>query len=1104
MNGCGSSATGASVDALPMTQATDFSTLFDLLPIGAYRSSGDGRQLRANPALVRLNGYASEAEMLASVNDIGVEWYVDPARRQQFMELIARDGQVVNFRSEAYRHKTRERIWVKEDAHVVNDAQGRLLYFEGTVEDVTETHRALVALEARERWFRALADKVQVLTVVCSVDGDVLYASQAAHRLLGRDPAQLAGGNVFEWLHPDDRQEGRRELGRVVQHTNSGMESIYRYRHADGSLRYLASLATNCLDDSAVNGIVLQLRDATERKRAELAELELRNNEERWKLAMESAGDGLWDWDLVTGHTLFSARLKEMYGYPEGQPFAEEQEFETRIHPDDQAQRSRVQRAHLEGLTPSFENEQRVRCHDGSWKWVLSRGMVIRRDAAGRPLRMIGTHTDITHRKAAEAAALALNQQLAEQTRLLQTTLGSISQGIFMVGVDGRIDSFNTRVCELLNLTEEFLRGRPTLAEIARLQMQRGDFGADAQLVDERARVFVRATMDGVGSTHPEKYLRMTPQGRTLEVKTQSLPSGALVRTFADVTDYVQAERARQRLNLLLEATQSLAHVGGWVDLLTGQMVWTDEVYRILETSPQAFTPTPESMARFFPGASAERVRQTVEDAEREGGAHGVEIEMLTARGRPIWVHSVSMVTREQDRVVKRISIIQDITSRKQSEALVWQQANFDTLTGLPNRRMLRDRLEQELKKSRRDGRQLAILFIDLDHFKEVNDTLGHDAGDALLVEAARRIRRCVREGDTVARMGGDEFTVVLSELHDGEHLERIVQTLLREMAALFQIGGEQVYVSASIGITTYPRDATEVEALFKNADQALYAAKGAGRNRFSFFTPALQEAAQNRVRLANDLRLGLAEQQFRVVYQPIVEMATGAVHKAEALIRWQHPQRGLISPADFIPIAESSGLIIDIGTWVFHQAAAQAKRWRAQHSPQFQISVNKSPVQFHNDAGRQQSWLAHLQELGLEGDSVVVEITEGLLLDSSAAVTGQLLQLRDAGVQVSLDDFGTGYSSLTYLQRLDIDYIKIDQSFVRHLVPGCTELALCKAIIVMAHELGLKVIAEGVETQGQCDLLAAAGCDFGQGYHFARPMAVEAFDAFMAQRAAA
>ncbi|MFO1195240.1 MAG: EAL domain-containing protein [Rhodoferax sp.] len=954
------------------THPSDFSTLFELLPIGAYRSTAQGRQLRANRALVRMNGYATEAELLSSVEDIGTEWYVDPQRRREFMALIERDGQVRNFLSEVYRHKTRERIWVKEDAHVVRDAQGQVVYFEGTVEDVTAAHAAQASLEQQERWFRALTDKAQVLTIVCSPEGAIVYASQAARTLLGHAPEALQGSNLFDWMHPEDVDSARAEHARVTHHAHAGAESIYRYRDAGGHWRYLASLASNRMDDPAVAGIVLNFRDATERKRAEEA----------------------------------------------------------------------------------------------------------------------------------EAASRTLNQELADKTRLLETTMDSISQGIVMVGVDGRVDAFNQRACELLQLPAAMLQARPTLAEVARYQIGRGDFGNHLQLLDERTRPLVQGTANQVLVPHPDKYLRNTLDGRTLEVKSKILPSGALVRTFTDVTDYVQAERARQRLHLLLEATQSLAHVGGWeLDLQTGQMVWTDEVYRILETSPEAYTPAADTMHRFFPGASAERIRQAIEDAEADGAAHDVEVEMLTARGRPIWVHSVSMVTRERGQVIRRTSIIQDITARKQSEALVWQQANFDTLTGLPNRRMLRDRLEQELRKSRRDGRQIAILFIDLDHFKEVNDTLGHDAGDALLVEAARRIRGCVRATDTVARMGGDEFTVVLAELHDGEHLERIVQGLLHALAALFQIGDEQVYVSASIGITMYPQDATEVESLFKNADQALYAAKGAGRNRFSFFTPELQEAAQNRVRLANDLRQGLAEEQFRVVYQPIVHMATGAVHKAEALIRWEHPQRGLVSPAEFIPIAESGGLIIDIGSWVFRQAAAQAKQWRARHAPNFQISVNKSPVQFHNDAGRQQSWLTHLQQIGLDGGSVAIEITEGLLLDSSEEVAEQLLQLRDAGVQVSLDDFGTGYSSLTYLQRMDIDYIKIDQSFVRDLVPGGTELALCKAIIVMAHELGLKVVAEGVETQAQCDLLAAAGCDYGQGYHFARPMAAGDFDTYMARR---
>ena len=477
---------------------------------------------------------------------------------------------------------------------------------------------------------------------------------------------------------------------------------------------------------------------------------------------------------------------------------------------------------------------------------------------------------------------------------------------------------------------------------------------------------------------------------------------------------------------------------------------------------------------------------------------------LLRPDGTVVWVDMSVAAIDAPDDAAHHLCMIEDVTEKKTSEALIWQQANFDPLTSLPNRRMFHDRLEHDILRCRREGTRVAILFIDLDQFKEVNDTLGHQQGDVLLVDAARRISACVRESDTVARLGGDEFTVILPQLAETGSVGVIAQKILDVLQAPFALGQEQAYISASVGITLYPDDARDIDDLLKHADQAMYAAKGAGRNRFSYFTPALQVAAINRMRMTNDLRSALKGGQFRVYFQPIVHLRTGKIHKAEALIRWEHPQRGLVSPLEFIPLAESSGLIIDIGEWVFKESARWASRWRRAHHPEFQVSVNQSPLEFQREGKGYEGWLAHLRELGLSGQAVVVEITEGLLLDASDGVTDKLLQLRDAGIQVALDDFGTGYSSLSYLKKFDIDYLKIDRSFTRNLAPESSDMALSEAIIVMAHKLGLRVIAEGVETHQQRDLLLAAGCDYGQGYLFARPMPAEQFDALLSAEARA
>ena len=565
------------------------------------------------------------------------------------------------------------------------------------------------------------------------------------------------------------------------------------------------------------------------------------------------------------------------------------------------------------------------------------------------------------------------------------------------------------------------------------------------------------------------------------------------------------AELARTHDELALAA--KISRLGYWeYDIARNEFAFNDQYYSLhLTTAAKVggYRMSYEDFTeRFVHPEDAYRISDHIQlelDSSEADFVVETEVRILCDDGSVRWMRiRFKTVSDDQGRKYKLTGVSQDITEKKRSEETIWQQANFDPLTGLPNRRMFQDRLEQEIKKSNRDGSQLALMFIDLDKFKEVNDTLGHDKGDILLAEAAQRISGCVRESDTVARMGGDEFTVILPDQEELSSTERIAQNIIDVLVAPFTLGDETAYVSASIGIAFYPNDAANLDMLMSNADQAMYASKSAGRNRFSYFTRSLQEAALNRMHLINDLRGALPNNQFRLYYQPVVELANGNIHKAEALIRWQHPERGLISPAEFVVLAEESGMIVEIGDWVFREAALQVKRLRTSHHPDFQISVNKSPVQFRNDELYFKKWLPHLQQMGLPGQCIAIEITEGLLLDATDNVQAKLLGMRDAGIQVALDDFGTGYSSLSYLKKFDIDYIKIDRSFVRNLSPASDDMALCEAIIVMAHKLGLKVIAEGIETAAQSSLLTAAGCDYGQGHFFSHPLPAHDFETLL------
>lgn len=463
------------------------------------------------------------------------------------------------------------------------------------------------------------------------------------------------------------------------------------------------------------------------------------------------------------------------------------------------------------------------------------------------------------------------------------------------------------------------------------------------------------------------------------------------------------------------------------------------------------------------------------------------------------YCYDMHLVPERDDhgQIISVLAIGRDISERLHLEEELRRQASVDALTGLPNRWSFGGRLREEIAKTGRGRGKGTLLFIDLDRFKEVNDTLGHEIGDKLLAEAARRIQLCIRKSDIVARLGGDEFVVILPTVSNGQHSGGIAQKIIETLTQPFTFGEHVAYVSASIGIASYPSDATDADTLLSCADQAMYVAKEKGRSGFSFFAPYMQEEVESRIHLAHDLREGLTERQFELHFQPIVEIATGRVVKAEALLRWQHPQRGMVSPDQFIPVAEDTGMIHQLGDWVFHEAVLLAQQWRKQQGGSVQVSVNISPRQFMHGQNFD-AWLAHLASLELPGACLAIEITEGLLLDEQDNVKQKLARFRAAGIQVALDDFGTGYSAMAYIKKFNIDYLKIDHSFVRDMAVDESDRAIAETIVDMAKRLGLKTIAEGVETTEQLNILAAVGCEYVQGYLYSRPLPADEFLAYV------
>ncbi len=475
--------------------------------------------------------------------------------------------------------------------------------------------------------------------------------------------------------------------------------------------------------------------------------------------------------------------------------------------------------------------------------------------------------------------------------------------------------------------------------------------------------------------------------------------------------------------------------------------------------------------------------------------------EVTSYRKDGSWFHqwvSVTTLHDEGGACSGYVIIISDITQHKADQARILYQANYDLLTGLPNRTLLMDRLHQALRAARRSQGKVAVVFIDLDRFKTVNDLYGHVTGDELLEQVAERLRGAVRETDTVARFGGDEFVIVVQQAQGGDEVALLANRVIKLIAQPFELSKRKVTIGASLGITLYPNDVClhdSVEemgnSLLSNADMAMYQAKARGRNHFQFFEQRMQEEIKMNLSLEQDLRHALANNELQVYYQPITDGPSGRVVSVEALLRWHHPEKGMIPPASFIPLAEETGLIYEIGNWVFQTACREVKQWHDECGLTVGLSVNLSARQRDRGFGPEELKRL-LEETGLEPRYLTLEITENLLLEESEAVLDWLHGLKACGVHLSVDDFGTGYSSLSYLKQFPVDLLKIDQSFVRGIPEDKDDASLVKAIIAMAGSLGIGVVAEGVETEAQREYLLALGCVLMQGYRFDPPLPAE------------
>ena len=676
-------------------------------------------------------------------------------------------------------------------------------------------------------------------------------------------------------------------------------------------------------------------------------------------------------------------------------------------------------------------------------------------------------------------------RQIRKAVMLLESTLDSTADGILVVGDDGKILSYNQRFLDMWRIPKSVLT--------------RDDWKAFESILDQLSdpEAFLRSTQMIEKQPYAESYdLVECQDGRRFERYSAGRRiegvANARVWSFRDVTAKHTAEEALRdselRYRLLFEQNAA----GVCVTKLDGEIVDCNVTFASMLGYDRAeLIGNKIALLHERPAERAE-IELMLQQAKT---VNSVETELRRKTGGSLYV--LQNLTLAGDRIHMTVA---DISDRKRAEEQIEFHAYHDVLTHLPNRKLFTDRLSQNLTHARRTGKPLAVMFVDLDHFKSINDTLGHTAGDELLLEMARRLRGCVREDDTVARLGGDEFTIILSELRHPEDAVTVAEKIIKAVQKSITIGGMPIDVSASIGIALYPVDGNDPESLLRNADSAMYRAKESGRNTYQLCTDEMKGRALQRLSLESKLRRAVQEQQLVLHYQPQVSLGDGKVIGAEALLRWNDPERGYVYPASFIPVAEESRLILPIGEWVLRTACTQMREWRDRGLALPRISINLSPRQFQQqdlvDTVRRV-----LEETGLEAKALEIEITEGTAMANAEASIETLHALRELGCSISIDDFGTGYSSLNYLKRFPITCVKVDSAFVRDLTRNEGDAAIVSEVIAIARSLKLRVIAEGVETEEQLAFLRKRKCDAAQGYYFSRPVEAQGLAEYIGER---